>query len=160
MVTECNFPTAQGRELRALRTLKRETKSPFIFVSERGAPFTVAGLAKLIERARHMPPALSWRTREQTPAHCRPISGTEASNRQCATPSWRRVASKPVALRASTRDVWRLRRAAIRVCHTCGRSKWTLPPCWTGRGWSRANPPMLARWGVFSRIKKDPPGIT
>jgi site-specific recombinase XerD len=25
-------------------------KSPFIFVSERGAPFTVSGLAKLIER--------------------------------------------------------------------------------------------------------------
>ena len=40
-----------GDELRALRVLKREAKSPFIFVSERGAPFTVAGLAKLIERA-------------------------------------------------------------------------------------------------------------
>ena len=40
-----------GDELRALRTLKREAKSPFIFVSERGAPFTVAGLAKLVERA-------------------------------------------------------------------------------------------------------------
>ncbi len=40
-----------GDELRALRALKRETKSGFIFVSERGAPFTVAGLAKLIERA-------------------------------------------------------------------------------------------------------------
>ncbi len=37
--------------MRALRTLNREAKSPFIFVSERGAPFTVAGLAKLIERA-------------------------------------------------------------------------------------------------------------
>ena len=40
-----------GDEMRALRTLKRVAKSPFIFVSERGAPFTVAGLAKLIERA-------------------------------------------------------------------------------------------------------------
>ena len=40
-----------GDELRALRALKREAKSPFIFVSERGAPFSVAGLAKLIERA-------------------------------------------------------------------------------------------------------------
>jgi site-specific recombinase XerD len=37
--------------LQALRTLKREAESPFIFVSERGAPFTVSGLAKLIERA-------------------------------------------------------------------------------------------------------------
>jgi integrase len=40
-----------GDELRALRALKREAKSPFIFVSERGAPFSVSGLAKLIERA-------------------------------------------------------------------------------------------------------------
>ena len=40
-----------GDELRALRALKREAKSPFIFVSERGAPFSVAGLQKLIERA-------------------------------------------------------------------------------------------------------------
>jgi site-specific recombinase XerD len=37
--------------LRALRALKREAKSPFIFVSERGAPFSVSGLQKLIERA-------------------------------------------------------------------------------------------------------------
>jgi hypothetical protein len=29
-----------GDELRALRALKREAKSPFIFVSERGARFT------------------------------------------------------------------------------------------------------------------------
>ena len=40
-----------GDELRALRVLKRDAKSPFIFVSERGAPFTVSGLQKLIERA-------------------------------------------------------------------------------------------------------------
>jgi integrase len=40
-----------GDELRALRSLKRDAKSPFLFVSERNAPFTVSGLAKLIERA-------------------------------------------------------------------------------------------------------------
>jgi type 1 fimbriae regulatory protein FimB/type 1 fimbriae regulatory protein FimE len=40
-----------GDELRALRALKREANSPFIFVSERGAPFTVSGLQKMIERA-------------------------------------------------------------------------------------------------------------
>ena len=40
-----------GDELRALRALKREAESPFMFVSERGAPFTTAGFAKLIERA-------------------------------------------------------------------------------------------------------------
>ena len=41
----------QGDEMRALRALKRDAKSPFIFVSERGAPFTVSGLQKMIERA-------------------------------------------------------------------------------------------------------------
>src|SRR5216684_5366699 len=40
-----------GDELRALRALKREAKSPFMFVTERGTPFSVSGLAKLIERA-------------------------------------------------------------------------------------------------------------
>lgn len=40
-----------GDELRALRVLKRDAASPFIFVSERGAPFTVSGLQKMVERA-------------------------------------------------------------------------------------------------------------
>lgn len=40
-----------GDEMRALRALKRDAKSPFIFVSERGAPFTVSGLQKMVERA-------------------------------------------------------------------------------------------------------------
>jgi len=40
-----------GDELRVLRALKRDAKSPFVFVSERGAPFTVSGLQKMIERA-------------------------------------------------------------------------------------------------------------
>jgi integrase len=40
-----------GDELRALRALKREAKSPFIFVSERNTPFSTSGWAKLIERA-------------------------------------------------------------------------------------------------------------
>jgi integrase len=42
----------QGDELRALRRLLRESPaSPFIFVSERGSPFTTAGFARMIERA-------------------------------------------------------------------------------------------------------------
>jgi len=41
-----------GRELRALRRLRREAEaSPFVFVSERGAPFSLAGFQKLIARA-------------------------------------------------------------------------------------------------------------
>jgi hypothetical protein len=45
-MTRCNFLTAQGRELRALRTLKREAKSVFISFQRE-----CTGLAKLIERA-------------------------------------------------------------------------------------------------------------
>jgi type 1 fimbriae regulatory protein FimB/type 1 fimbriae regulatory protein FimE len=42
----------QGDELRALRRLLRESPaSPFLFVSERGSPFTTAGFARMIERA-------------------------------------------------------------------------------------------------------------
>jgi integrase len=41
-----------GRELRALRRLQREcAASPFVFVSERAAPFSTAGFGRMIERA-------------------------------------------------------------------------------------------------------------
>ena len=42
-----------GDELRALRRLKREQepKSRFVFTSERGAPFSTAGFARMVERA-------------------------------------------------------------------------------------------------------------
>jgi type 1 fimbriae regulatory protein FimB/type 1 fimbriae regulatory protein FimE len=45
-----------GDELRALRRLRRlqreqEPKLPFVFTSERGAPFTTAGFARMVERA-------------------------------------------------------------------------------------------------------------
>ncbi len=41
-----------GRELRALRRLKREQEpqSPFVFTSERGSPFTTAGFRKMVMR--------------------------------------------------------------------------------------------------------------
>jgi hypothetical protein len=43
-----------GDELRALRRLQREQepKSPFVFTSERGAPFSTAGFARMVERLR------------------------------------------------------------------------------------------------------------
>ena len=41
-----------GRELRALRRLQREQpKSPFVFISERGTPFSKRGFQALVERA-------------------------------------------------------------------------------------------------------------
>ena len=43
----------RGDELRALRKLAREqeTKSAFVFTSERVAPFATAGFARMVERA-------------------------------------------------------------------------------------------------------------
>ena len=38
-----------GDELRALRELKRQAASPFLFASERGGPFTSLGFAKLLK---------------------------------------------------------------------------------------------------------------
>ena len=42
-----------GDELRALRRLQREQTppSPFVFTSQRGAPFSTAGFARMVERA-------------------------------------------------------------------------------------------------------------
>jgi type 1 fimbriae regulatory protein FimB/type 1 fimbriae regulatory protein FimE len=41
-----------GRELRALRQHQRESsQSPFIFVSERGAPLNATGFSRMVERA-------------------------------------------------------------------------------------------------------------
>ena len=40
-----------GDELRALRELKRQATSPFVFASERGGPFTPSGFAKLLAYA-------------------------------------------------------------------------------------------------------------
>ena len=42
-----------GDEMRALRKLQRqqEPKSPFVFTSERGSPFSTSGFAKLVGRA-------------------------------------------------------------------------------------------------------------
>jgi Phage integrase family len=40
-----------GDGLRALRELKRQSASPFVFASERGGPLTPSGFAKLLARA-------------------------------------------------------------------------------------------------------------
>jgi hypothetical protein len=52
-----------GDELCALRRVQREQgpKSPFAFTSERGAPFSTAGFARMVERAGGRP---SWPSRE------------------------------------------------------------------------------------------------
>jgi hypothetical protein len=99
-----------GKELRALRRLQREqvAKSPFIFISERGAPFSRRGFQAMLKRAGeaagfdmniHPPccttPADSnWPTTASIPERSRLISATSQSSIQCATPSWHRLGSK------------------------------------------------------------------
>jgi site-specific recombinase XerD len=51
-VTPLRRPNAELRTRGALRKLQRESPaSSFVFVSERGSPFSTSGFAKLVERA-------------------------------------------------------------------------------------------------------------
>jgi len=93
----------RGDELRALRRLQREqSPSLFVFTSERGAPFSPAGFARLVERAgvaaklgfpAHPPiccatlAALRWPIRGTTRALCKPTWGTRTFSTRCATRS-------------------------------------------------------------------------
>src|SRR3974390_2537710 len=93
-----------GDELRALRRLQREQepKSPFVFTSERGAPFGTAGFARMVERAgveaklglrsiptcSGTPAATPSPTEGTTPGRCKPTWGTRTSSIRCATPSY------------------------------------------------------------------------
>jgi hypothetical protein len=107
--TPSNHPIL-GDELRALRRLQREQepKSPFVFTSERGAPFSTAGFARMVERAGreaklvfkahpHMLRTLAvmpWPTRATTPAHCKPTLATATFSIPSDTPSYRRRGSR------------------------------------------------------------------
>src|SRR6516164_9406200 len=97
-----------GRELRALRRLQREqgSKSPFIFVSERGAPFSKRDFQALVERAARTAgfdmkihpqccgtaAATSWRTTASIRAPSKAIWATSRSSTPSDIPSWRRRA--------------------------------------------------------------------
>ena len=97
-----------GDELRALRALKREAKSPFIFVSERGAPFTVSGLQKMVERAgieAGMPFKVHPHMLRHATGYALANKGTDTRTLQAylghrsiqstvVTPNWRRAASR------------------------------------------------------------------
>jgi type 1 fimbriae regulatory protein FimB/type 1 fimbriae regulatory protein FimE len=99
-----------GDELRALRRLQREQrpKSPFVFTSERGAPFATAGFARMIERAgveaqfgfkahphmlRHLA-ATRWPTEVTTLGRFRHTSDTKTFSTQFDILNYRRLGSK------------------------------------------------------------------
>jgi integrase len=69
-----------GDELRAPRRLQREQepRSPFVFTSERGGPFTTAGFVRMIERASTIANGSEPADQGRSPAHgseLRPAAG-------------------------------------------------------------------------------------
>jgi hypothetical protein len=94
--------------LLTLRRLQRESpESPFLFVSERGAPFTPQPASQSLwsALARRLgwhsnatrtcsatPAAMRWPTRATTPGPCKPTSAIAASRTQ--SESWRRLGSR------------------------------------------------------------------
>jgi hypothetical protein len=118
-----------GDELRALRELKRQSASPFVFASERGGPFTPSGFAKLLARAgaeakigfkvihtcSGMPAATRWPIRPSIPQPCRPIWAIAQSIRPRAMRRWPRVGLKTSGARR------RLSRRPGRACTQRGR---------------------------------------
>src|ERR1700722_1335102 len=119
-----------GKELRALRRLQREqeTKSPFVFASERGTPFTKRGFQAMVERAGKAT-GFDMKIHPHMLRHAcgfklandgvdtrtiRTISATSRSSIRCVTPSWHRLGSKAYSGtdRARTQPHLRLRAAA------------------------------------------------
>jgi integrase len=96
-----------GRELRELRRHQRESpQSPFVFVSERGAPLSRVGFARMVERAaaaadlkikahahmlRHACGFKLAKAGVDTRAR---TSGTAIFSTPCVTPSWRPIGSR------------------------------------------------------------------
>ena len=100
----------RGDELRALRKLQRNNSaSPYVFLSERGAPFTTAGFARIVERAGvaaklsavnlirtccAMPAGMPWRTLVTIRALYRHISAIGTSSTPFVTLSLLRIGSR------------------------------------------------------------------
>jgi integrase len=121
-----------GDEMRALRRLQREQgpKSPFVFTSERGSPFTTAGFARMIERAgvearlglqgtpAHVAACLRLRARQQGPRYARPASLPWPQEHPAHCAIHRVVATEVqgfLAIAAQTRS-------GIRLCDFCPRA--------------------------------------
>jgi integrase len=100
----------RGEELRALRRLAREQnpRPPFVFTSERGAPFTTAGFARMVERAGEAAD-LGFKAHPHMLRHAcgfaladkghdtralQAYLGTRTSSTRCATPNCRRIGSR------------------------------------------------------------------
>src|SRR5208282_2739145 len=103
-----NVHPLSGREIRALRQLRRENmESRYVFVTERGGPATTAGFLKTIARTGEAarlpfrsiltcsgtPPATSWPMMGMTPVPCSTTWATRISCTRFDTPRWRLIDS-------------------------------------------------------------------
>jgi hypothetical protein len=118
-------PSTLGDELRALRRLQREqeTKSPFVFTSERGSPFTTAGFARIIERAGRWP---SWPSRPT-----RICSGMPAVMRSLTEGTTQEPCRLTSAIRTSSTpsDTLSCRRRGSRISGGSERRRRRQAPC-------------------------------
>jgi hypothetical protein len=103
-------PKQENAPARLWRRLQREQepKSPFVFTSEREAPFSTAGFARMVERAGtlaklsfkahpHMlstPAATRWPTRATTRGRCKLTLDTGTFSTRCGTLRCHRRGSK------------------------------------------------------------------
>ena len=79
-----------GREMRELRRHPREiAQSPFVFVSERGAPLSAPGFSRIIERAATARAVTSSPTMAMTRVRSKPISGIAIFRIRRAIRRWR-----------------------------------------------------------------------
>jgi integrase len=88
----------QGDELRALRRHReQEPKSPFVFTSERGSPFTTSGFARMVERA-GIEAKLGFKAHPHMLRHACGFAlankGTRTSSTRFVTPSCHPIASR------------------------------------------------------------------
>ena len=75
-----------GDELRSLRRLQREQapKSPFVFTSERGSPFTTAGFARMVERGGNRGQAWVQGSPAHAPTRLRVCAGEQRARHEGA----------------------------------------------------------------------------
>jgi hypothetical protein len=132
----------EDSQLRALRRLQREQqpKSRFVFVGERGAPFSKRGFQAMLERAGEAagfdmkiqcsgtPVGSSWPTTASIPEPSKPISGISRSSVRCAIPNWRLRGSRACFGTETEMGLRQFGQARCRGASGCSIFCYPLPP--------------------------------
>ena len=126
-----NVHPLSGREIRALRQLRRENmESPYVFVTERGGPATTAGFLKTVARTgeaaklsfpihphmlRHPTGYKLANDGHMIPGLSSTTWGTKTSCTRCDTPKWRPIGSRISGRTEASPKTAHLRRSALDV---------------------------------------------